>query len=230
MGRPEIIINIASSLDGMIAAKEGPLSLSTEEDWIRVHKLRNTVDAILVGVNTILIDNPLLTIRYVKPKPNPPFRVVLDTTCKIPLDSQVLLDQDYFPTIIVTSKDAEVKKKEKLLSLGVKIIEVSKEESSDLLSLPEVLDKLYSKFKIRKLLVEGGSKIISEFLENDFMDKMYVFFAPVFIGEKKGVPLFSTETSMNLNDTMKFVLENITKIDEGILVELKLKKMRKNEN
>ncbi len=224
MGRPEIIINIASSLDGMIATKKGPLSLSSEEDWIRVHKLRNSADAILVGVNTIVKDNPLLTVRHVKPKSNHPFRIVLDTSCRIPLDSKILLDQDSFPTIIVTSKDADELRKKKVLSLGVKIIEVSKDEIRDLLLLSEVLETLNSDFGIRKLLVEGGSTIIAEFIDNGFMDKMFVFFAPVFVGDKEGIPLFSTETAIDLNDSMKFVLENMIKMDEGILIELTLKK------
>ena len=224
MGRPEIVINVASSLDGMIAMKKGSLSLSSEEDWIRVHKLRNSADAILVGVNTIIKDNPLLTIRHVKAKLEHPFRVILDTTCKIPLDSRVLLDQDSFPTIIVTSKDAEEAKKEKLVSLGIKVIEVSKTEDQNLLLLSEVLGKLQSDFSINKLLVEGGSTIISEFLENEFMDKMYVYFAPIFVGEKEGIPLFNSDTAVNLNDSMKFVLESIIKMDEGLLIELTLKK------
>ena len=224
MGRPEIIINVASSLDGMIATKKGPLPLSSEEDWVRVHKLRNSVDAILVGVNTILKDNPLLTVRHVKPKPNSPFRVVLDTSCKVPLDSKILQNQDSNQTIIVTSDDAKENKKEKLLSMGVKIVEVSKNTNQKLLLLSEVLDQLNSDFDIKRILVEGGSKVITEFIENGFMDKMYVFFAPVYVGEKEGIPLFSTETAMKLNDSMKFILENMTKIDEGILIELALKK------
>lgn len=227
MERPEIIINVASSLDGMIATKEGPLSLSSEEDWIRVHKLRNSVDAILVGVNTVQKDNPLLTIRHVELKSKPPFRIILDTSCKIPLDSKVLLEQDSYPTIVVTSKNAKQTRKEKLLLLGIKVIEVSKNENLNLLHLPEILDKLHSDFDINRILVEGGSKIITEFIEHGFMDKMYVFFAPVIVGEKDGLPLFSTETAIDLNNSVKFVLEKITKMDKGILIELKLRKDEK---
>jgi len=226
MERPEIIINVASSLDGMIATKKGPLPLSSEKDWIRVHHLRNSVDAILVGVNTILKDNPLLTVRHVKPKPTAPLRIVLDTSCRIPLDSKIILDQDSFPTIVVTSKDTEKSRKEKLLSLGVKIIEVSRSENTDLLHLSEVLRELNTIFNVRRLLVEGGSTIITEFLKNGFMDEMYVFFAPIFVGGKEGIPLFNEETAMDLNDSLIFSLENVTKQDEGLLVKLKLKAMR----
>ncbi|GAH20912.1 unnamed protein product [marine sediment metagenome] len=103
MGKPEVIINVASSLDGIIGSEEGALSLSTEEDWIRVHELRNSVDAILIGINTVISDDPLLNVRYTETKSPHPFRVVLDSKCRIHLDSKIIQDQHRFPTIIFVS-------------------------------------------------------------------------------------------------------------------------------
>ncbi|MCG3216082.1 MAG: dihydrofolate reductase family protein [Candidatus Heimdallarchaeota archaeon] len=224
MGRPKIIVNVACSFDGMIASKSGPLPLSTEKDWIRVHQLRNSVDAIFVGINTILIDNPLLTVRYVDSKPSPPQRVVLDTNCRIPLDAKILLDQDKYPTIIFTSSDADAEKVDRIKSIGAQVIHVSKDDINGFLSLSEILRILFEQFNVKSVLVEGGSTIISQFIQKQPVDKMYVFFAPYFVGSMDGIPLFDENTERTINESTKFVLEKAEKFDEGLLVELKLRK------
>ena len=175
MERPEVIINVACSLDGVIASSEGALILSTTEDFVRVHELRNSVDAILVGVNTIIKDDPLLSVRYVQPKQPAPFRVILDTNCRIPLTSKVLQNQNKSPSIVIVSAEASKQNLDEIQSLGIKVIKAKMDEDERFLDLENVLEELKEQFNIDKILVEGGSTIITQFLNNRLVDVMYIF-------------------------------------------------------
>jgi len=226
MERPEIIINVASSLDGVIASNKGALVLSSTEDWIRVHELRNSVDALLVGVNTIVKDDPLLTVRYVQSKEPRPFRVILDSKCRIPKQANVIKNQDKNPTIIFTSDEASLEKRENLKNLGVVVVPVSKNDADGYLDLNEVLKILKTQFKIKKLLVEGGSTIITQFVKHELVDLMYMFYAPVFAGGKKAKLLYEEEVVEDVAKTVNFDIIQVEKLGEGFFITLKLKKMK----
>jgi len=222
--RPEVIVNVASSLDGAIASSEGALILSTTEDWVRVHELRNSVDAILVGVNTILKDDPLLSVRYIKPREPAPLRTILDTSCRIPLTAKVLQDQERLPSIIVTSKDCSPSKQDEIRKLGAKVVSVEFEKNKRYLNLADVLKILKTQFGINKLLVEGGSTVITQFLTNRLVDTMHIFYAPVFVGGKNAKLLFEQEAIHNIGDAINCEIQTVNKLHEGYLVTLKLKK------
>jgi riboflavin-specific deaminase-like protein len=224
MEKPEVIINVACSLDGAIASDEGALILSTTEDFVRVHELRNSVDAILVGVNTIVKDDPLLSVRYVQSKEPAPFRVVLDTQCRIPLTSKVLLNQEKSPTIIVTSERAPKDIQDEIRKLGVDVIVVDIDKNKRFLDLEDVLKKLKERFNINKVLVEGGSTIITQFLDRKLVDIMHIFYAPVFVGVKDAKLLFEKEVIHNIGKAINCEIETVEKLHEGYLVTLKLKK------
>jgi len=222
--RPEVIVNVASSLDGAIASSEGALILSTTEDWVRVHELRNSVDAILVGVNTILKDDPLLSVRYIKPREPAPLRTILDTSCRIPLTAKVLQDQERLPSIIVTSKESSASKQDEIRKLGAKVVSVEFEKNKRYLNLADVLKILKTQFGINKLLVEGGSTVITQFLTNRLVDIMHIFYAPVFVGGKNAKLLFEQEAIHNIGDAINCEIQTVNKLHEGYLVTLKLKK------
>ena len=224
MERPEVIVNVASSLDGAIASSEGALILSTTEDWVRVHELRNSVDAILVGVNTILKDDPLLSVRYIKPGEPAPLRTILDTSCRIPLTAKVLQDQERLPSIIVTSKESSASKQDEIRKLGAKVVSVEFEKNKRYLNLADVLKILKTQFGINKLLVEGGSTVITQFLTNRLVDIMHIFYAPVFVGGKNAKLLFEQEAIHNIGDAINCEIQTVNKLHEGYLVTLKLKK------
>ncbi|MCE7740904.1 MAG: hypothetical protein GOP50_00470 [Candidatus Heimdallarchaeota archaeon] len=223
MERPEVIINVASSLDGVIASSEGALILSTKEDWIRVHELRNSVDAILVGINTIEKDDPLLTIRYVTPKKPHPLRVILDSTCKIPLTSKILTNLENYPTLIVTAGNSSEEKIKQLEEVGAKVLKISKSQQHGYLDLTEILHKLKQGFKVNKLLVEGGSKIITQFLKLKLVDRLHIFYATLLAGTINAKPLYEEEVVVNVADTLNFKLEKIDQLEEGFIVTLKPK-------
>ncbi|MHA1201821.1 MAG: RibD family protein [Candidatus Heimdallarchaeaceae archaeon] len=220
MERPEVIINVASSLDGKIGSEEGALSLSTKEDWMRVHKLRNSVDAILIGINTVISDNPLLTVRYTEPKSPHPFRVVLDSKCRIHLDSKIVQNQHKFPTIIFTSHQSSEEKRSKLQSLGVKVELIEERDERNFLDMKTVLKVLGKKYFVSRVLVEGGSTMITQLLKNQLVDVLHIFYRFVFVGNKGGKALYDDLLVQDVQGALMFKAAEITKLDEGILVTL----------
>ena len=99
---PHVILSAAISIDGKISTRMGDSKLSSKEDSVRLHKLRSKVDAILIGKNTLLQDNPLLTVRYTKGKN--PIRIILDSKGTIPINSKIIKTSNEISTIIVVSK------------------------------------------------------------------------------------------------------------------------------
>ena len=97
-----VILSAAISIDGKISTRANDSKLSSKEDKIRLHKLRSKVDAILIGKNTLLQDNPLLTVRHTKGKN--PIRIILDSKGTIPINSKIIKTSNQIPTIIVVSK------------------------------------------------------------------------------------------------------------------------------
>lgn len=222
MKRPKVIINVASSLDGFIASNRGALHLSSREDLERVHLLRNSVDAILVGKNTVIIDNPLLTVRYTTSRKKHPLRIILDSKGSIPIDSNVVKEQKKYPTVIFVSRTHPIEKEDDFNNLGVTIIPVGKEEKTNFLDLKQILKHLKNDFNVKTLLVEGGSTIISQFIQRRLVDKMFIYFAPILVGHLGGIPLLREELQNTLKKAMFFKITGTKRIGDGILVSMTL--------
>ena len=208
MKRPYVIINCASSLDGRIAlVGKKPLKISNEEDMARVHKLRNECDAILVGIGTVLADDPKLTVKekYVEKAKNP-LRVVLDANLKTPENAEVM--KGNAKTLIVTTSE-EFKRG------NVEAIKCGEGKKVDLKKLMAIL---YER-GIRKLMVEGGSTVIGEFLKKGMVDEMLIFYAPIFIGEN-APSIAGIEGAKKEEDVIKMKVKNIEKMENGYLVTL----------
>ncbi len=206
--RPWVTINFAMSVDGKIAIGTGEQTrLSDEYDFERVHNLRNEVDAILVGIGTVLKDNPSLTVKekYVK-NPKNPVRIILDSKLRIPENAKVL--DNRARTIIYTTKSAEKRE------LNAEI-RVCGEEKVDLKCM---LEDLYS-MGIKKLLVEGGSRVIGSFLSSGLFDEMTIFIAPFIIGpEAPGIS--GIKTAMSENEMLKLKIVDVKTLGYGILVKI----------
>ena len=99
---PYVILSAAISIDGKISTITGDSKLSSKKDHIRLHKLRSKVDAILIGKNTLLQDDPILTVRYTKGKN--PIRIILDSKGTIPINSRIIKTSNEIPTIIADRK------------------------------------------------------------------------------------------------------------------------------
>jgi len=167
----KVVINCAMSADGKIALKtRKQTKISNEEDKKRVHQLRNASDAILVGVDTVISDDPKLTVngKYVK-QPRNPLRIVLDSAGRTPKKALIL--DGTAPTIIATNDRCRKKfPNAETIRCGKKDVDLNR------------LMKLLKKRGVRTLLVEGGSKVIWSFLKSKIADEVNLFVGSMVIG------------------------------------------------
>lgn len=176
--RPFIAVKFASSLDGRIATRSGDSKwITNERARAYARLLRAQYQAVLVGINTVLKDDPHLGVRM-KGKRDP-LRIILDSTLKIPLQSKVLRDTS---VIIATTNYANQRKKKILKQKGFTILSFKGKR----VPLIKLLDEL-KKRGIISILVEGGGETIGSFIDKDLFDKVYAFYAPILIGGFKTI-------------------------------------------
>lgn len=208
MQRPKVIINCAMSADGKIALPTRiQTRISCEEDMARVHRLRNNCDAVLVGIGTILADDPKLTVKneYVK-NPRQPLRVILDSKCRIPANAQVLNGKA--PTIIFTTVGHSKKIR------NAEVIECGENK----IYLKKCLSILHRK-GVKTLLVEGGETVIWSFLKERLVDELYVYVGSMIIGGKTSPTMAGGEGIKKLEEAVKLRLKKATRIGDGMLLQ-----------
>ena len=194
---PFIILKKAQTLDGYIASSSGDSKwITNSEARLEGHKLRHRSDAIMVGIGTILADNPSLTARLEKKTGIDPLRIVLDPLLEIPLEAKIINQKSDADTLIITSEKfppakaaAAQKKKEKLLKKGKVKIMNFETDADNYFNLKEMLKTLHNQ-KISSILVEGGAKLSYTFLQEDLIDKFYYFIAPKIYGGSDGIASF----------------------------------------
>lgn len=177
---PWVAVKAAQSLDGRIGKERGKrLFLTGEETQQHVHQMRSQFDAILVGVKTVIADNPQLTVRKVKMKAPQPKTVILDAALSIPLTSHVVRPG----TIIFCGRQFRRRKtrKEQLIDKGCIVLEADT-DAEGYLNLREILAELAAR-GISSVYVEGGPSIWGSFLKSDLIDEFMIYFAPRFLGE-----------------------------------------------
>jgi 2,5-diamino-6-(ribosylamino)-4(3H)-pyrimidinone 5'-phosphate reductase len=206
--RPYVIVNAAMSIDGKLATRTGRSNLSSKRDLIRVHKLRKTVDAILVGKNTINIDDPLLTVRYVKGKN--PIRIILDSKGSLSPKSRVIETAKKIPTILVVSENAP-RKVERFISKGVEVIRCGKNK----INLKKLLQMLGKK-GIKRIIVEGGGTTNWYFFKEKLVDEITITIAPYVLGGSTAISLVEGDGFGEIPDSFK--LKKIEKIQNEIVL------------
>jgi 2,5-diamino-6-(ribosylamino)-4(3H)-pyrimidinone 5'-phosphate reductase len=204
---PHVIINCAMSADGKIALPSRKQTrISNEEDMKRVYELRNQCDAILVGIETVLSDDPKLTVKEsIIPNPKQPIRIVLDSNGRIPHDAEVLSSDS--PAIIAVSQTCERKVD------GSETIVCGKTQ----VDIPALLDILDSK-GIKTLLVEGGETVIWSFLSQKLADEFYVFVGSMIIGGIKSPTPAGGEGAKSEEDILPLRLIDVSKLGDGVLL------------
>jgi diaminohydroxyphosphoribosylaminopyrimidine deaminase/5-amino-6-(5-phosphoribosylamino)uracil reductase len=183
-GMPFVIAKAAMSLDGKIATHTGDSKWITSEAARReAHKLRAGVDAVMVGANTVIRDNPQLTVRYgVRGKQ--PWRVVVDARGRTPPTSKLFSVTHRKRTLVLTTKLAPVRWRRHLALLGVDVVIVKKTEGRvDLQAALRALGEM----DITSVLVEGGGELLGSFFDARMVDKVTLFYAPVVIGGRGAV-------------------------------------------
>ena len=173
--KPYVILSAAISIDGKISTSSGDSKLSSSEDFLRLHKLRSKVDGIIVGKNTVIKDNPLLTVRHTKGKN--PVRIILDSKGDISAKSKILQTSKEIPTIIAVSKAITKSNLQKLNQFQVEVI-VTGEKSVNI----KLLLKKLSEKKINTILVEGGGTVNWEFVKQNLFDELIITLSPFVIG------------------------------------------------
>ncbi len=216
-GLPFTTLKIAQTLDGRIAASNGRSQwISGERSRRLVHKMRSQNDAVLVGVGTVLADNPHLTVRLsrgVSPK-----RVVVDSRLRIPLHSHLLTDKLAEKTIIATTAWASKNKIKRIEHLGATVW-VLKANSEKRVHLPALWTRL-GKEGIASVLVEGGSRIATAVLKNKLADKIQIFLAPKILGDG-----LCAIDNLGINSLTQAILLNdlqTRKLDRDVLITARL--------
>lgn len=175
--RPRVTLHYAQTLDGRIATRTGHAQwISCGQSLRLAHELRAQHDAVLVGVGTVLADDPRLTVRLVPGAS--PLRVILDSTLRLPLTAHVLTDRAA-PTLLATTGDATAARRDLVSRTGTEVLLLEGDDGA--VSLPALLDRLGER-DIRSVLVEGGSTVITSFLRQGLIDRLVVCVAPKIAG------------------------------------------------
>lgn len=208
---PFVVAKIAQSIDGKVALSSGKSKWITGEKARKEgHKLRNACDCIIVGIRTVLIDDPRLTCRLKNGRD--PIKVIVDSTAKLPLKSRLL---ENGRVILATTEKADIHQLKALQKSGVEIIKTSGKDKVD---LNELLFKL-GKMNISSVLVEGGPKLLTSFLREELIDKLIMFLAPKIIGGD-GKNAIDDLNINKMENTYKMKAVKIQRIGQDIKVEL----------
>lgn len=218
---PYCIMKTAMTLDGKIATKTGDSKWISNTSSRRFsHELRNRVSGILVGINTVLKDNPRLTTRLDRPSMDP-VRIVLDSKARIPLDANVLTVESDSYVIVATTEKAAQEKIEKLKAIGVEIIQTPlKDERVDLNYLVNALGER----KIDSLLIEGGGTVNFSFLKENLIDKVYSFIAPKMIGGREALTPVEGDGFNTIDEGIKLKDVSVQDYYGDVLIESYVKK------
>lgn len=214
---PFVTVKFAQSLDGRIATATGDSKWITGEEARRfAHRLRSEHDAILVGIGTVLADDPELTVRLIEGRD--PLRVVVDTNLRIPLTARVLANGAASGTLIVCAESADRTRMQAIEDIGGEVLRLAaNERGMDIGKLFEALGRR----AIESVLVEGGQRIITSVLEARAADRMVAIVAPKIIG--KGIESIGDLGITLVNDALTFASVSTLKLDPDIVFDARLK-------
>lgn len=213
--KPFVLLKSAMSLDGKIATAKG------ESRWItgkeareEVHKLRNETLGIMVGVNTVIQDNPELTCRLYGGRN--PIRIIVDSTLRIPIESKVICDENKINTIIATTNNADSKKMIDIQKLGVKILIIKSKDGR--VDLKELMIKL-GELNIDSILLEGGSTLNFSAMSSGIVDKVQFYISPKIIGGENSKTPIGGLGIESLKDVFRVSYITTKIVGEDILIE-----------
>jgi diaminohydroxyphosphoribosylaminopyrimidine deaminase/5-amino-6-(5-phosphoribosylamino)uracil reductase len=211
---PFIILKVAATLDGKIAARDGDSKwISGEASRRFVHRLRDQVDGVIVGIGTVLKDDPMLTARVRGGRD--PYRIILDSRLRIPERAKVT-EISPSKTIIATTEAAPKDKIERLENKKVRVLVLASKEGR--INLKTCLSKL-GEMEMMSLLVEGGSQVNGAFLDENLVDKLLLFLSPKLIGDSQALGIFGGKGVTNLKEAVVLREIRTKRIGEDILIE-----------
>lgn len=209
LSRPTVWLNCAVSLDGRLAFAEGARArLSSPEDLERVQRIRAEVDGIVVGVGTVVLDDPSLRVHRELiggGEGSLPTRIVLDSSGRTPPEARVL--DGSAPTVVATSARAR-----RAFPASVRTVVAG----ADRVELPTLLAEL-GRMGLRRLLVEGGAQVLASFVRERLWDRWTVYYAPVAIGGRTAPPMLAGPESHGFGEAVKVRLARVEAVGEGFL-------------
>ena len=213
--RPYVILSAAITLDRKLGVKSKRTKLSSKNDKIRVHKLRSNVDAVIIGKNTVHLDNPSLTVRYVKGQN--PVRIILDSLGTIKSNSKIIQTCNSVPTIIAVSESISEKNLQRLRKFSLNVIICGKNS----VNIPQLLRTLLNN-GIKRILLEGGGTLNWSFIKKNLIDEAIVTLTPYILGGKDSVSLVEGTGFKNLDVSTKLKLKKIQKNKNELVLFYKL--------
>ncbi len=212
-GRPFVHLKIAMSLDGRIATATGHSRwITSEVSRQAVHALRHEYDAILVGIGTVLADDPELTDRSARSRHRPLVRVVLDSRLRIPLTSKLVRTARQWPLWIFTTEPLG-ERAHRLIERSASVIPVPARTGR--VDVSAVLEEL-GRREITSLLVEGGAEVHAAFLQQGLADKLTVFIAPKIIGGRRAIPAIGGEDIPTLDRALSVRIVNVARLGDDV--------------
>lgn len=222
-GLPYVTVKAAMTLDGRIAARSGDSRwVSNDRSRRFVHRLRSSLDAILVGAGTATSDDPLLTARTgARAGCRQPVRIVLDSMLRLPKGSQLASTAHLSPVWVACAEEAAVEKETKLRDLGVEVLRMpSKNQRVDLSSLLKELGTRH----MTSLLVEGGSRVLGAFIEEGLADEFFFFYAPKILADPRAVPLATGKARGSMAEAVAVYDLTIRRFGQDVMVHGRFRK------
>jgi 2,5-diamino-6-(ribosylamino)-4(3H)-pyrimidinone 5'-phosphate reductase len=201
------------TIDGKIATNLGDSTISSKQDLRRLHRLRCSVDAIIIGISTVIIDNPRLTVRLVKRHGTTPVRIIVDSIGRIPLDSKILKSASKINTIVAVTNRASDERVDKIKSAGAIVI-VAGTKTVDLNELFFILKKM----GFNKILVEGGGELNWSILQLGIVNELMVTVAPRIVGGRTATTLVEGDGYERISDGIKMELIKVSRQNNGEVV------------
>lgn len=198
-----VILNAAMSIDGKISTRKNDSAISSKLDLVRVHKLRSTVDGIMIGISTVLEDDPMLNVRYSTTGMKNPTRIIIDSKARIPLNSRIIDSSNKIQTIIAVTHNASSRKINEIQKKGAQVL-VYGNGKVNLRNLFQQLEKM----GLKKIIVEGGGEINWSVLRLGLVNELVVTISPVVIGGRDAKTLVEGKGFTNISDGIKMKLSN----------------------
>jgi diaminohydroxyphosphoribosylaminopyrimidine deaminase / 5-amino-6-(5-phosphoribosylamino)uracil reductase len=212
-GLPFVTAKWAMTLDGKIATSSGDSKwISGERSRALVHEVRGLMDAIVVGIGTVLADDPLLTARPAGPRA--PARVVLDAAARLPRNSRLVRSAREVPVCVAVNDRADAVSRAALKELGCEVLAFP---GSELIPIPSFLEEL-GKRGVTNVLVEGGGRVLGSFLDAGQLDMVDVFIAPVLEGGRHGLGPIQGLGVAHMADALVLERREISIIDKDIRI------------
>ena len=213
--RPQVTLAYAQTLDGYIAARDGSSRwISGQASLVRTHTLRANHDAIMVGVGTVVADNPRLNVRLVQGRD--PIRVIIDGRLRIPDESAVLRPEVAAGTWLICGPDADVMRRRALSQRGAVVLPVGADPFMGGVHLTQALAVLYQR-GIRSIMLEGGSRLITSMLRTRLVDRVVITIAPKILGV--GVSAIGPIGIETMADALTLAHVQTHRLDDDIWLE-----------